>query len=249
MTLALTLATTLSHLVLAFLLTQLPPPDAAPPAGGTPPASTRAEPPAPARRRPPTHEAATLLRATFDADPPIAVLRNAATALALAEPERARSFLDRARWAGLLPELRVRFDRRYSRTESLDLSRSAVDPGATPVGVDALNDLRYEWRATWDLSRIVFNPDELGASTQAMRLADVRREVEAVVIRLYFERRRLKAEALASDASDTASGVRLELRIQETEAELDALTGGAFSRWRTTSRATGSSPSSPAPPP
>jgi hypothetical protein len=55
------------------------------------------------------------------------------------------------------------------------------------------------------------------------------------VIRLYFERRRLKAEALASDASDVAPArVRVELRIQEVEAELDALTGGAFSRWGTT---------------
>jgi hypothetical protein len=221
--------------LLALLLAQAVRPDTAASAGApAPPAEAP-------RRRAPTHEATTQLRTAFDADPPIAVLRSAATALALAEPERARSFLERARWAGLLPELRVRLDRRYSRTESLDLSRSAVDPGATPVGVDALNDLRYEWRATWDLGRIVFNPDELGASTQAMRMADVRREIEAVVIRLYFERRRLKAEALTSDATDTAAGVRLELHIQETEAELDAVTGGAFSRWRGRAHANGSS--------
>ena len=124
-------------------------------------------------------------------------------------------------------------DRRFSRTESLDLGRSASDPLATPVGVDSIDDMRYEWRATWDLGRIVFNPDEIGASTHALRMAEVRREIETVVIRLYFERRRLKAEALASDATDTTPGVRVEIRVQELEAELDALTGGAFSRWRT----------------
>lgn len=63
-------------------------------------------------------------------------------------------------------------------------------------------------------------------------MAEVRRELETVVIRLYFERRRLKAEALATDASDGAPAVRVEIRIQELEAELDALTVGAFSRWR-----------------
>jgi hypothetical protein len=140
----------------------------------------------------------------------------------------------RARWSGILPEVRVRLDRRLARTESLDLGRSALDPLAAPVGVDSINDMRYEVRATWDLARLVFNPDELAARTHALRMADVRREVEAAVIRLYHERRRLKAEALASDASDVAPvGVRVELHVQEIEAELDALTGGAFSRWRT----------------
>jgi hypothetical protein len=188
-------------------------------------------PSAPPTRRPDI----LLLRAASADDPPLALLRGAATALAQAEPDRARSLVRRARWAALLPEVRVRFDRRLARTESLDLGRTAADPFATPVGVDSINDLRYECRATWDLARLVFNPDELGARTHALRMADVRREIEAAVIRLYFERRRLKVDALASDASDAAPvGVRVELRIQEVEAELDALTGGAFSRWRNT---------------
>jgi hypothetical protein len=151
----------------------------------------------------------------------------------MAEPDRARSLLMRARLAGWLPEIRVRLDRRFSRTESLDLSPSATDPnGVSPVGVDSINDLRYECRATWDLGRLVFSQEELGASAQALRLAEVRRETESLVIRLFFERRRLKAEAMTSDAPDTASETRLELRVQEIEAELDAVTGGAFSRWR-----------------
>jgi hypothetical protein len=114
----------------------------------------------------------------------------------------------------------------------VDFGSTTADPLATPVGVDTINDLRYEARATWDLSRIVFNPDEIAAGTQALRMADARREVESGVIRLYFERRRLKAEALASDANDMTSKFRLDLRVQEIEAELDALTGGAFSRLR-----------------
>jgi hypothetical protein len=165
-------------------------------------------------------------------DPPVEALRRAATALALAEPERARGLVERARWAGFLPETRLRVDRRFGRSESEDLGKSPLDAPATPVGVDTTNDVRYEARATWDLSRIVFNPDEIGAESQALRIADIRREIEARVIRLYFERRRLKAEALATDASDTTSGFRLELRVLEIEAELDAVTGGAFSRLR-----------------
>ena len=120
----------------------------------------------------------------------------------------------------------------------MDLGSSAGTPLA-PVGIDSNNDVRYELRATWDLSKIVFNPDELGAHFQALRTADARREVESLVIRLYFERRRLKAELGAADATamppagNFLPGMALELRdlrIEEIEAELDALTGGAFTR-------------------
>jgi hypothetical protein len=170
-----------------------------------------------------------VLRALAAADPPVDALRAAATALAAAEPARARSLIDRAGLAGWLPELRVRVDRRFSRAESADLGSSAGAPLA-PVGIDSNNDVRYECRATWDLGRIIFNPDELAAQFQALRTADARREVETLVIRLYFERRRLKAELAAADANDVAAGMRLEVRIAEIEAELDALTGGAFSK-------------------
>jgi hypothetical protein len=64
----------------------------------------------------------------------------------------------------------------------------------------------------------------------ALRTADTRREIEALVIRLYFERRRLKAELAAADDLDMLPGSRRELRIAEVEAELYALTGGAFTR-------------------
>ncbi|SRR6266540_310428 len=170
-----------------------------------------------------------LLRAMAAADPPVEVLRAAATALLLAEPERARSLVTRARHAGWLPEMRLRADRRFARGESVNLGTTSPTALA-PVGIDSDNDLRYEARLTWDLSKIVFNPDEIGAQFQALRTADARREIETLVIRLYFERRRLKAESAASDVSDGTAGMKLEVRIAEIEAELDALTGGAFAQ-------------------
>jgi hypothetical protein len=167
---------------------------------------------------------------TIDREPSVADLCAAAAAVILSEPARARSLLARARRAGWLPELRIRVDRRYDRNESLDFGRALVDTPAPPVALGTSDDVRYEGRATWDLSRIIFNPDEVSAHAEALRMADARREVTGLVIRLYFERRRLKAEPVTSDASDKTSQVRRELRILELEAELDALTDGAFSR-------------------
>lgn len=182
----------------------------------------------------PTMPDATSHRPTLPAidagDPSVGQLCAAAAALILAEPARARSLLTRARNAGWLPELRFRIDRRFDRNESLDYGRAPVDAPPPPVTLGTSDDVRYEWRATWDLSRIIFNPDEVSAHAEALRMADARREITGIVIRLYFERRRLKAEAYTSDGSDNVVPVRRQLRILEIEAELDALTDGAFSR-------------------
>ena len=102
-----------------------------------------------------------MLRALAAEDPPIAALRAAATALVLAEPERARSLVERARFAGWLPELRIMVDRRFARTESVDLGTPSDGAALAPVGIDSNNDVRYQARATWDLSKIIFNPDEI----------------------------------------------------------------------------------------
>ena len=203
--------------VLATLLAQAQP---VAPAAAAPPPATRSVP------------AAAVLRAIAAGDPPIDALRAAASALALTEPARARSLVRRARVAGWLPELRARVDRRLARGESVDLGAS-ITTALAPVGIDSDNDVRYELRATWDLAKFAFNPDEIAAHFQALRTADARREIESLVIRLFFERRRLKADLNAADANDMShSGLKLELRIEEIEAELDALTGGAFSRLR-----------------
>lgn len=162
----------------------------------------------------------------------LVALRQAATALALVEPDRARSLLFRARAAPWLPELRIRVDRRFGRTESLDAGATPLplDSGA-PVGLATIDDVRYELRATWDLARLVFNPDEVQASSQALRMADVRREVEGLVIKLFMERLRLLGSRRkgAQDVPKDPLAAK-ELRRLEIEAELDALTGGLFSR-------------------
>jgi hypothetical protein len=200
-------------------------------------AGHRADEQAPPGRRPRDRRIDPALRRALDAaDPPVDALRAAASALALTEPDRARSLVVRARVAGWLPEIRGGFFRRFARAESVDLGASPTTPLA-PVGIDSDNDVRYELRATWDLAKLAFNPDEIGAHFQALRTADARREIESLVIRLYFERRRLKVELGAADATAMPSspgmplsGVTMELRVEEIEAELDALTGGAFTR-------------------
>ena len=155
--------------------------------------------------------------------------RTKAVELAMVEPERGRSYVDRARHAAWLPELRLRMDRRLGRSESLD-QPSTSTAITSPLGVDTVNDVRYEARVTWDLARLVFSNDELAAQAQTNHMAEIRRDIEVTVSRLYFERRRLKIERLPSGAGERTAGLRRELRVREIESELDALSGGAFSQ-------------------
>ena len=149
--------------------------------------------------------------------------RRKAVELAMTEPERASSYVTRAGRAAWLPELRVLVSRRYGRSESVDASSSSTTL-SSPIGIDTVNDIRYEARATWDLGKLVFSSEELSAQTQALHMAELRRDIETTVNRLYFERR-----GLALDLSDNrGDGVRRHLRMSEIEAELNAMSAGAF---------------------
>jgi hypothetical protein len=150
--------------------------------------------------------------------------RTRAVALAVSEPERARSYVNRARHAAWLPELRVRAERRVGRSESLDVPATSSSL-SSPLGLDTVDDVRYEVRATWDLARLVFSGEELAAQTQALHMAEARRDIETTMSRLYFERRRLRL----AEAAETVAAQQRELRISEVESQLDALSGGAFS--------------------
>ena len=147
--------------------------------------------------------------------------RRKAVELAMTEPERARSYVSRAGRAAWLPEMRVLVSRRYGRSESLDLSSSSTAL-SSPLGIDTVNDIRYEARATWDLAKLVFSTEELAAQNQALHMAELRRDIESNVNRLYFERRRL---ALDVASTDRIAG---HLRVSEIDAELDSLSAGAF---------------------
>jgi hypothetical protein len=153
------------------------------------------------------------------------VIRARAVERALVEPARGRSLVTRAGRSAWLPELRLRMERRLGRSESLDV-KPAISGDA--LGLDTVDDVRYEVRATWDLPRLVFNPEEVAAYHQALRTAEMRRDIESLVNRLFFEHRRLLLPP-ATPLTPAEHGERL-LRLEELAAELDAVSAGNFSR-------------------
>jgi hypothetical protein len=136
-----------------------------------------------------------------------------------AQPERARDFLVRVRRAAWWPELRLGAERDFG-------TREVIDPtDHTRYGAYAVDEVRIEARATWHLDRLVFDPEELRASRESVRLAELRQELALTAVRLYFERRRLELEDETGPEPTARDAALRAARIAELEAALEALCG------------------------
>jgi hypothetical protein len=138
--------------------------------------------------------------------PPIREVISAAYTASGLDHDPSRSWIRRARIAGLVPWVTVRAGQ--------DTSWQDRDPNLS-------HQTTFEVRATWRLDRLLFDSRELEvASIEASRRRE-RRRLANRVIRSYFIWLRAKAAA--------ARHVRWASHADEAQAELDALTDGWFS--------------------
>ncbi|HJL18739.1 MAG TPA: hypothetical protein RMH99_23965 [Sandaracinaceae bacterium LLY-WYZ-13_1] len=175
----------------------------------------RGEPPALSRER--------IRRALrrYRREPSVARVVRAALRERTARPSRIHDAMNRARGAGWLPRVRASL----RRGQAVDLRGLADDPEAvTNVSTD--DDLTFEASLTFDLDRIVFASQETTLLRELRATEQREAEVARAVVHLYFERRRLQLERDLLGRHDLPRA----LRILETEALLDAFTGGAFTR-------------------
>jgi hypothetical protein len=129
----------------------------------------------------------------------------------------------RARASALLPELTLDYRRNVGEIDTLGIR--------SDLGIDSHNieDItRYGARATWQLSQLVFNREEINAAQTAEAIERGRRELLLEVARLFFHRQALLQELLGHLEPVRRSALLME--AAQTAAELDALTGGYLSR-------------------
>ncbi|MFO0586033.1 MAG: hypothetical protein U0441_00770 [Polyangiaceae bacterium] len=153
-------------------------------------------------------------------------VRVACTAARLDEAEaRLDSLASRAKTSALLPELRLRATRAIDESEAL--SPTEYDPTRRTASGSATTWL--EARATFRLDRLVFADDELAVERQRMaRAAERSRIVERVLDLLdTWQRARAAAEDPQADPSARA---RADLAVAASEASLDVMTDGWFSK-------------------
>jgi hypothetical protein len=142
-----------------------------------------------------------------------------------ADDARIDSMISRARESAALPEMRLRVMKVVN-----DSSQIGVIPTDTSTYDIAGANLYLEGRLTWRLDRLLYADDEPGLERSRLERQDARARISAKVIDTLFQwQRALVAQRGALPASKEL--IDATLRVAESQAALDVLTGGWFGGW------------------
>jgi hypothetical protein len=147
----------------------------------------------------------------------------------LANPDaRIDALATRARNSAALPELSLRVLR------TLDTGQTLSPTSYDPTRVTAVDSVMYylEARTTWRLDRLLFAREEIGLERMRHQRAETQAKLRSQVLRLLFDWQRALAAA-DNPYLLPEENLSARLRVLEAEAELDLLTGGWFTTWRT----------------
>lgn len=215
-------------LAIVFAMLFAPPEPPAPELVGPPPPAN-ADPgnDQPAANTQPGYDPVQLERALarLPSKPSLADVQAAALARAGLSPDPSAGWLRRARSASVLPTVSVQYDRRFDRNWTLDQEVGEADALRNDSGSQDV--LRA--KATWELDRLIFDPEELRAARAVLDLADFRERLLIEVTQLYFERERILLERELMPPTDIDAAIGSTVRLREIEGLLAGLTGLDFS--------------------
>lgn len=169
------------------------------------------------------HAAARLLERVGKGEPSVSDVQRAAADRSSAGA--IGSWRSRARLAALVPKVSadLKIDERRYRVVGLTASSEVDYVRDSPSMV-------IGFRLSWDLGGLVFADAELRAAQQSSATAKTRAEAVGQATRVYYERQRLMLEVASEPAPTARERAEQELRLEELAAELDALTGGLYTR-------------------
>jgi len=147
-------------------------------------------------------------------EPTIEEVQRMATDYAEVSNNKIKDWRRRASMRAFLPDLSLDYDKVIYGSSS-----GAFATGPRDWGVSL----------KWELGDLVYNPDQTTIDTRSKLMVQLRNDILAEVTRLYFERRRLQIDMAVSSGTGE-EGLERELRIQETTALINRLTGGHFER-------------------
>lgn len=185
-----------------------------------------------------TYATADEVLAEFAHEPTIQQVQAWAIDYANVSPRLVARWLAQSRSFAALPQLTLEYrlkegwdqDFRYVDKNGNVLDTVDQEPFAVLDDGGADQDVQYLVRARWDLSDLIMSSERIRVINEAQDIVKLRDKVLSETTRLYFERRRLQVETLLSPRSDVLGQVKDRLKLLELTANLDALTGGAFSQ-------------------
>jgi hypothetical protein len=175
--------------------------------------------------------------AEFAGEPTVAQVQAWANDYAQTSPHMVTRWLRQSRSFAALPQLTLEYKMKDGWDQDFDYLRTDGVEAVTPdektfptIREGAVDqDRTYTVRARWDLDQLVMSSERIRVINEAQDIVKLRDKTMSEVTRLYFERRRAQVDMLLRPASDTMGQVKDQLRLMELTANIDALTGGAFS--------------------
>jgi hypothetical protein len=167
--------------------------------------------------------------AEFASEPDVQATQAMALAYTKTNPELVDGWLRASKQAYMLPKLNLQYEK--ENDQSVDYEYVIEDGNAVAQldGQDADNDDKFVVKLEWRLDKLIMSSEQIRVINEAQDIVKLRDKVLDEVTRLYFDRRRLQVDQLLNPSADLKSRIETELRLQEFSANLDALTGGAFS--------------------
>jgi hypothetical protein len=169
--------------------------------------------------------------APAEPEPPISAVHAAALEYLDLAPGALRQVEARARKRGWLPELRagIGSGRDRARDHDWDEVVSSGEVRSLAEYHDGRDrGVRSDLELIWDFGQLAAPDDAIAVSRERRLVIELRDQVLERVNRLYFERLRVLDAAAAT--GDPGERRVHELRVAELGAQLDAWTGGRFSR-------------------
>ncbi len=168
--------------------------------------------------------------AQFDNEPSIQTVHNMAMVYSKSNPQLVESWLNAVQRAYLLPKLNVQYEKELDNATRFDYtSDEAGVPEAIADYLQSENDDKVVVKVEWRLDKLVMSSEQIRIINESQKTVKLREKLLDEVTRLYFDRRRLQVDQLLKPPRSIEDQIENELRLQEMTANLDALTGGAFS--------------------
>lgn len=173
----------------------------------------------------------------FDNEPSVQQVHRWTETYAKVNPGLVDRWMAASRTFAVLPQLRVEgrlrdgFDQDF-KYYTADGVIDDPDEVVFDVLDDAGRDRQHTFiaRATWDLDELVMSSERIRIINESQDVAKLRDKLLDEVTRVYFERRRVQVDLLLQPSGDVATQTKDYLRLMELTANIDALTGGEFSR-------------------
>ena len=131
-------------------------------------------------------------------------------------PQRIKTLRRNAKLKALLPDVNLDYDKTINYDSGVD--RYYVGP--------------YDWglSLSWDVGDLVFSEQIRLLDSNARLMVQLRDDILNEATRLYYERRKLQTEVMMTPPKNPQENIIRRLRLEELTANIDALTGGYFSR-------------------